>query len=494
MGFENVESIFIDNKEVQSIVVKDSGGILFQKSSDITDLPVMTLTVTHSSFETYSSTPFVYTGKVFVDWGDNTGLIEYTGGKLSHSFTDGVTNHTVRVYGELTSLEESCFEDCIGLTSISIPSSVTSLKEACLYYCTDLTSVTLPDSVISIGNYCFGYCDNLTKINIPDSVISLGNSCFRACSSLTSISISNSITILERDCFWDCTGLTSIVIPNSVTSLENSCFGGCTSLTQINIPNNIINLEDNCFYGCSSLTSICLNWTANNILIYQPNWITDTSSNLKFRIPFGTTSDYLAKGYPSDKLEEAQPMTLWAPQLNGETGANYVHSYSESNGEAIGKGFVFKNGFDNINGWELSFEFKHDNIQYTGICFLTDLASGYKGREGSSTALTTWEGSWPGGSAYATYKSGEVGYFDVTVTKIDSTHVRLQSETLNRDTTVEVPWLESATKLSFGARHNVSNGYGPCRIRNVLVKQKVIKTVDVDDDGEIEGATIEPNP
>lgn len=31
MGFEDVESIFIDNKEVQSIVVKDSGGILFEK-------------------------------------------------------------------------------------------------------------------------------------------------------------------------------------------------------------------------------------------------------------------------------------------------------------------------------------------------------------------------------------------------------------------------------------------------------------------------------
>lgn len=178
-------------------------------------------------------------------------------------------------------------------------------------------------------------------------------------------------------------------------------------------------------------------------------------------------------------------MILWAPQLNGETGANYVHSYSESNGEAIGKGFIFKNGFDNINSWELSFEFKHDNVQYTGICFLTDLASGYKGREGSSTALTTWEGSWPNGSAYATYLSGAVGYFDVTVTKIDSTHVRLQSETLNRDTTVEIAWLASATKLSFGARHNAANGYGPCRIRNILVKEKFIETEVVDDEGEI---------
>lgn len=196
---------------------------------------------------------------------------------------------------------------------------------------------------------------------------------------------------------------------------------------------------------------------------------------------------------------ESNLLVLWAPQLNGETGANYVHSYSESNGEAIGKGFIFKNGFDNINSWELSFEFKHDNVRYTGICFLTDLASGYNGGGGdSSVALTTWEGSWPNGSAYATYQSGAVGYFDVTVTKIDSTHVRLQSSILNRDTTVEIPWLASATKLSFGARHNTSNGYGPCRIRNILVKG-IVKT-GVDDDnnddngGELEEAQIEPNP
>lgn len=161
--------------------------------------------------------------------------------------------------------------------------------------------------------------------------------------------------------------------------------------------------------------------------------------------------------------------TLWKPLLNGETGADYKYSYSEANGEGVGKGFILKNGFINTDSWELSFEFKHDNIRYTGICYLAELGK-YNGSEGSQYALTTWEGSWPGGTAYATYSSGEVGWFDVTVTKIDSTHVRLQSTILNRDTTVEIPWLASATKLSCGARHNDSgSSYGPCRIRNVKV-------------------------
>ena len=44
----------------------------------------------------------------------------------------------------VTSLGESCFYACTGLTSITIPNSVTSLGEACFDRCTGLTSITIP--------------------------------------------------------------------------------------------------------------------------------------------------------------------------------------------------------------------------------------------------------------------------------------------------------------------------------------------------------------
>ena len=157
----------------------------------------------------------------------------------------------------------------------------------------------------------------------------------------------------------------------------------------------------------------------------------------------------------------------WEPELNGETGASYTYSYNEQNGEGVGKGFILNNGFPNDENWELNFEFKHDNIQYTGICFLAELGK-YSGNGGSNYALTTWEGSWPNGTRYANYTSGAVGWFDVKVTKIDSTHVNIKSSILDRNTDVEVLWLEDAQYLSCGARHNdAGSGFGPCRIRNV---------------------------
>lgn len=61
-------------------------------------------------------------------------------------------------------LEDSCFENCNGLTSIDIPSSVTSLGDHCFYYCSSLTSIIIPSSVTSLGENCFMCSFNLKSI------------------------------------------------------------------------------------------------------------------------------------------------------------------------------------------------------------------------------------------------------------------------------------------------------------------------------------------
>lgn len=61
-------------------------------------------------------------------------------------------------------LEDSCFEDCSGLTSINIPSSVTSLGDHCFSGCSSLTSIIIPSSVTSLGENCFMCSFNLKSI------------------------------------------------------------------------------------------------------------------------------------------------------------------------------------------------------------------------------------------------------------------------------------------------------------------------------------------
>ena len=168
----------------------------------------------------------------------------------------GLTSITIP--SSVTSLGNECFWGCSGLTSITIPSSVTSLSESCFSGCTGLTSITIPSSVTSLGEYCFCACSGLTSITIPSSVTSLGESCFSNCSGLTSITIPSSVTSLGRSCFQYCSGLTSITIPSSVTSLGESCFAYCTSLTSITIPSSVTSLGESCFKNCSGLTSITI--------------------------------------------------------------------------------------------------------------------------------------------------------------------------------------------------------------------------------------------
>ncbi len=78
----------------------------------------------------------------------------------------------------VTSIGYDAFEECTGLTSITIPDSVTSIGYGAFRNCTGLTSITIPDSVTSIGEYAFYECTGLVSVTIGNSVTSIGDSAF----------------------------------------------------------------------------------------------------------------------------------------------------------------------------------------------------------------------------------------------------------------------------------------------------------------------------
>ena len=158
----------------------------------------------------------------------------------------------------VTSVGNSAFEDCISLTSITIPNSVTSIAGYAFNGCISLTSITIPNSVTSIGMCAFRHCRSLTSITIPNSVTSIGGDAFYGCRSLTSIIIPNSVTSIDYYAFRNCSGLQSITIPNSVTIILDYAFSGCSSLTSITIPNTVTSIGEGAFYKCLSLTSVTI--------------------------------------------------------------------------------------------------------------------------------------------------------------------------------------------------------------------------------------------
>jgi len=79
-------------------------------------------------------------------------------------------------------------------------------------------AIIIPDSVTSIGNSVFFNCTGLTSITISDRAASIGDNAFLQCTGLTSITIPNSVTSIGERAFYGCTKLTSVTFEGAITS------------------------------------------------------------------------------------------------------------------------------------------------------------------------------------------------------------------------------------------------------------------------------------
>ena len=146
----------------------------------------------------------------------------------------------------------------VGCKNTTIPNSVTSIGDRAFYGCSELTSVTIPNSVTSIGESAFYGCSGLTSAIIGNSVKSIGESAFDSCSGLTSVTIGNSVKSIGEGAFRYCSGLTSVTIPNSVTFIGEDAFSDCSGLTSVTIGNSVTSIGQEAFCGCSGLTSVTI--------------------------------------------------------------------------------------------------------------------------------------------------------------------------------------------------------------------------------------------
>ena len=105
-------------------------------------------------------------------------------------------------------------------------------------------------AVTGIGDAAFNECTGLTSVSIPGSVKTIGNDAFHLCSGLESVTMAEGVTTIGCAAFMDCTALASISIPEGVTSIDAMAFVN-SGLTSLLLPASLAELGDMAFSGAS---------------------------------------------------------------------------------------------------------------------------------------------------------------------------------------------------------------------------------------------------
>ena len=112
---------------------------------------------------------------------------------------------------------------------------VSTIGQSAFYYCSGLTDVTIPDSVTLINNFVFNGCSGLTSVTIGNSVSTIGQASFEYCNALTDLTFPDSVQRINCYAVYQSTGLTSVTIGSGITIIEDDAFAGCISLQSITI-------------------------------------------------------------------------------------------------------------------------------------------------------------------------------------------------------------------------------------------------------------------
>lgn len=163
-------------------------------------------------------------------------------------------------------IEESAFEGCTELHSITIPNSVTTIMRGAFKNCTSLQSIFLPDNITQLKSGTFEGCKNLETISIPLGVKTIDAGVFKDCIKLESMTIPSSVTKIGRNIVAGCNSLTTLIVEDGNTVYDsrvgcnaiivtstNTIIAGCKNTT---IPNSVNSIGDNAFQQLSSLQSI----------------------------------------------------------------------------------------------------------------------------------------------------------------------------------------------------------------------------------------------
>ena len=275
---KNAVSInFPDNQGIKSWAFNSFGGFGSRKNLYTTNS--ILFVYCPNTMTTFANNPFQETNVLVVELDDETPIKE-----IPQNFA-----HEAR-----------------SLRTINIPASVTKINGnsgqngAPFYNNYSLASVTFASdsNLTTLLNSCFQNCSSLTSINLPNSITTIGKNAFSSCTSLESISLPNSLETIMSHAFAWCTAIKEIRMGASFKYFNNTGDNSFTystgSVNAIYIPNSFYKTAPDtsngyqvsyAFHGASSNCKFFYCGTIEEFNKAKENFLTQksaTSNNGKF--------------------------------------------------------------------------------------------------------------------------------------------------------------------------------------------------------------------
>lgn len=316
-------------------------------------------------------------------------------GESAFSYCNSLTS--ISIPSNVTSIGESAFSGCSGLTSINVEvgNAVYDSREGCNAIIETFSNkliagcnkTVIPYSVTSIEESAFSGCSGLTSIGISSNVICIGDGAFSGCGGLTSIIVEkgNSVYDSREGCnaiivtAWNelIVGCKNTVIPSSVESIGDFAFYGCKGLTSITIPSSVTSIGKRAFWGCSGLTSIKIFgdledigedafWGCKECTLYVPSGMKSKYKNHPEFSMFKNIVEIEAENESDNTYYDNPTSDIYPVESVGSTQQNSTPQYQYSyNGNAyLPNGTILKGSYRIIRfiaagGFGCTYEAEH---------------------------------------------------------------------------------------------------------------------------------------
>ena len=219
------------------------------------------------------------------------------------------------------------------VTRFTIPSTFTKL--ACIFYgFKQMVSVTIPSSVTTITDSTFAYCTGLTSITIPNSVTTISNSAFAGCTGLTTITIPSSVKNMSGVAFYK-SGLRTIhfeAVSDGKLVIGVNVFLDVSSITDVYYNNTLSWKTDHMAIDSSNSHLINATWHyQEEIKDYAPGQEYMTFSYDSTEQVYTLTG--IATGFNLSTLEVP---SQWNDGTNGEHPVTKIGAYAIKQGSSSG--------------------------------------------------------------------------------------------------------------------------------------------------------------